>query len=349
MRAKAPLPKIVLALLLLLAMGSGCLPQSDVSPSLPPTPAISAPAVPSDGKPLTLGIIYPISHPFYERITEDAEKVALARQVRLLVKAPDEAGLEQQIRMMETMIRQKVDGIAIDPIDEHVLAPIINKAVQNGIPVICFEADSPESMRTAFIGTDNEKAGAIMGQSIDRLLGGRGMVLVESGMSGSRSLNQRLEGMLRYLRDQTEVQVLDVRYHEGHTGRALTELEEMIEQHPHFDAFVALDFVSSSTSILVWKAKGLTRYSIAFGMTPEIKEAMINGQITAVISQKEEEWGKKIVESLIQATSGKSLPPFIDTGVVEVANDHADSLAKGTGEHSRQEQSPLPDAIPFFH
>ncbi|MGF7048431.1 ABC-type sugar transport system substrate-binding protein [Paenibacillus sp. DS2015] len=33
------------------------------------------------------------------------------------MKAPDESSVEQQIRMMNTVIRQKIDGIAIDPID----------------------------------------------------------------------------------------------------------------------------------------------------------------------------------------------------------------------------------------
>ncbi len=263
-----------------------------------------------------------MAHPFYETITQVAEASARSRQIRLIVKAPDEANIEQQIWMMETMIKQKVDGIAIDPIDPKALAPVINKAMDNGIPVICFESDSPESNRLSFIGTDNRKAGELIGTSIEKQLGGRGMVLVESGLSSMLSVQERLDGMLKYLEEHTQVQVLEVRYNEGKDSRALAALEDMIDQHPHFDAFVAMDFVSGSASVLVWKAKGLSRYAIAFGMTPEMQEAMVNGQLTTVISQNEKEWGSMIIDSLVKASAGTNLPLFMDTGVTEISDKH---------------------------
>lgn len=260
-----------------------------------------------------------MTHPFYETITRAAEKAAAESNVRLVVKAPGESNLEQQIRMMETMIRQQVDGIAIDPIDANALAPIIDKAVNGGIPVICFESDSPASKRLTYIGTNNLESGRRMGESLDKLLDGSGMVLVETGTRRTLSMDQRLEGMLTYLNNRTKIQVLEVRYNEGSESRALRDLEEMIDAHPHFDAFVGLDFVSGSASILVWKAKGLARYAFTFGLTPEIQEAIRNGQLTSVLSQHEEEWGTRIVERLVDAAEGRQLPSFDDTGLVEVS------------------------------
>ncbi len=273
-----------------------------------------------------LGIIYPMAHPFYEMITRFAEEAAKAYPVKLIVKAPDEANLEQQIRIMETMIKQKVDGIAIDPVDADAIVPVINKAILAGIPVVCFESDSPNSMRLAFIGTNNFQAGARMGKVIDDLLSGRGMILVETGMSKMKSLSERLEGMLDYINNETDIQVLEVRYNEGSDARALTDLEVMIDDHPHFDAFVALDFVSGSTSVLVWKAKGLNRYALTYGMMPEIKEAILNGQITSAVSQNEQHWGKRIVDLLFQVSQGTKIPVYDDTGTVEITINNAESL-----------------------
>jgi ribose transport system substrate-binding protein len=272
------------------------------------------------------GIIYPMAHPFYEMITRFAEDAAKSYPIELIVKAPDEANLEQQIRIMETMIKQKVDGIAIDPVDATALAPVINKAIKAGIPVVCFESDSPDSGRLAFIGTDNFQAGASMGKVIDELLGGRGMILVETGMVKMKSLSERLEGMLDYINSQTGIQVLEVRYNEGSDARALIDLETMIDSHPHFDAFVALDFVSGSTSVLVWKAKGLSRYALTFGMMPEIKEAILNGQITSAVSQNEQQWGKRIVDLLYQASQGIAIPVYDDTGTIELNIHNVESL-----------------------
>ncbi len=272
----------------------------------------------SAGSMRTFGIIYPFAHPFYEMITEQAQEAARPNRVQLIVKAPEEANLEQQIRMMETMIKQGVDGIALDPLDSDALRPSIDKAVAAGIPVICFESDAPGSRRLAYIGADNREAGTRMGQLLAQLLGGKGMVLVESGMPDMSSLRQRMEGLLDYLNRETDIQVLDVRYNEGSEEQALTDLEQMIDRHPHFDALVSLDSISNSSSILVWKAKGLNRHALAFGLTPELTNAMQNGQITAVISQSEILWGPRIVERLLQASNGDSIPKYDDTGIADI-------------------------------
>lgn len=266
----------------------------------------------------TFGIIYPMAHPFYEMITQDAKDAAAKEGVQLLVKAPDEANLEQQIRMMETMIKQKVDGIAIDPVDASALAPVIRKAAQAGIPVICFESDSPDSGRLAYIGADNRQAGERMGKLLDGLLDGQGMVILETGMSKMTSLRERLNGLLGYLNRETEIQVLEVRYNEGKEAAALSNLEAMIDAHPHFDAFVALDVMSESASVLVWKASGLNRYSLTFGITPDIQKAIENGQIKAVVSQHERQWGARIVKRLLEASQGLPIPAFDDMGIEEV-------------------------------
>jgi len=263
----------------------------------------------------TFGIIYPMADAYYETVTESANRAAEQAGVRLVIKAPEEANLEQQIRMMETMIQQGMDGIAISPIHPDALAPLIDKAMEAGIPVICFESDAPDSRRLAYIGTDNVLAGERMGNAIDRLLKGRGMVLVSTGFSESLNLRQRLEGFLDYINRNTRIDVLEVSYHQGISEQALTNLEGMIDEHPHFDAFVALDFVSGAASILVWKAMGLNRYALTFGLMPEISEAIGNGQITLAVSHDEARWGELIVEQLLKASRNEEIPAFIDTGI----------------------------------
>lgn len=261
----------------------------------------------------TFGIIYPVAHSFYETVTVSAEEAAEEFGIELIVKAPDEANIEQQIRMMETMIDRQVDGIAIVPLDSDALTPVIDRTVQAGIPVVCFESDAPASQRTAFIGSDNRLAGERLGAAIDELLKGEGMILVENGMRQMASHQQRLDGFLSYIEAQTQIDVLEVRYNEGKKDLALIHLEQMIDDHPHFDAFVALDIVSGETSVLVWKAMGLSRYSLTFSLMPDIEEAIRNGQITLSVSQKERTWGTQLIDTLVKVKAGEQVPTFVDT------------------------------------
>lgn len=267
---------------------------------------------------LTFGIIFPMVDPAYEQIIEHAEQIAQQHNIRLLVAAPDEANLEQQIRIMESMIRQNVDGIAISPVDADALKPVINQAIDNQIPVICFESDSPDSKRLSFIGANNYETGKQLGQAVSKLLNNKGMIIVGTGMSDMLSLEQRLEGLLDFINGQTEIEVLEVEYNEGKKDTAIENLEQMIDEHPHFSAFLSLDSVSSSASILIWKATGSNRYVLGIGKTAESETAISNGQIHSIISQNEHKWGATIVQTLMQANEQIDIPAFIDMGILAI-------------------------------
>ncbi|WP_405111190.1 substrate-binding domain-containing protein [Paenibacillus sp. FSL K6-1217] len=304
-------------LLLLLAAGfllGGCLKAAGAADTLQQS-ADASPLSAGEEPPLTFGIIYPMVNATYEMITGKAEAVARKHNVELLVQAPDEANLEQQIRIMEMMIKRGVDGIAIAPVDSQALTAMINKAAAQGIPVVCFESDSPASRREAYIGADNRATGAVMGQTVERLLSGKGMILVESGMSRMQSTRERLLGLQNYLTRHTDIDILEIRHNDGSEERAALQLEQMISDHPHFSALVNLDFVSSTSSVLVWKAKGLKRYNLALGLTPALQQALDNGQITQVISQNEQNWGEDIINTLLLRAKGLDTAQWINTDI----------------------------------
>lgn len=293
---------------------SGTLPPKLQEVSSYPAPAVE----PSGGENKTFGIIYPMTYPTYEMITMDAAQSAEKHHVTLVVNAPDEASTEQQIRIMENMIKQRVDGIAIAPVNADALTPVINKARAAGIPVVTFESDAPASERVAYVGADNYQTGRQFAQTTAELLNREGMILVESGLEEMYGLQQRLNGFIDYIRNDTDIEILEVKYNQGNEDRAVDDIESMIDAHPHFNAVVGLDVVSVSASALVWKAKGLNRHLLAFGDSSISEKGLLNGQISSVISQNERLWGAAIVKTLLRASEGLPVEEFMDTGIREI-------------------------------
>ncbi|MNW63352.1 hypothetical protein D3C74_415560 [compost metagenome] len=144
------------------------------------------------------------------------------------------------------------------------------------------------------------------------------MILVENGLEEMQGLQQRLNGFIDYIRSETDIEILEVRYHQGNEDRAMSDMENMIQAHPHFNAIIGLDFVSVSASTLIWKAKGLNRHLIAFGDSPTSENGLLNGQLSAVISQNEGVWGAKMMETLLLASDGLPVQEFIDTGIIVI-------------------------------
>ena len=103
----------------------------------------------------------------------------MGQNITLIKEGAQNGDVSNQIQIMEDLINQKVDGIAIGPCDSEALTPYIDKAVDAGIQVLCFDTDAPDSKRVGYVGTDNYEAGRAMGEELGKALDGKGSVICE--------------------------------------------------------------------------------------------------------------------------------------------------------------------------
>jgi ribose transport system substrate-binding protein len=67
--------------------------------------------------------------------------------------------INQQVTVLEQVISQNPAGILLTAINPDALVGPINRAMEAGIPVVTFDADSPDSNRYSFLATSNYEAG----------------------------------------------------------------------------------------------------------------------------------------------------------------------------------------------
>jgi ABC-type sugar transport system substrate-binding protein len=95
------------------------------------------------------------------------------------VKAPFTGPLahnpEEQANTLDQIIARKPAGILIAPGHPDTLKPYIDKAIDEGLAIICFDTDSRESKRLAYFGTDNYKAGVMGAHILAEALGAERM------------------------------------------------------------------------------------------------------------------------------------------------------------------------------
>lgn len=264
----------------------------------------------------TFAIVYPVAHPFFEGVTRSAKQTADMLDVEVVIHAPD--NVEQQIQIMDHLIKSSVDGIGIGPTDPAALTPFIDKAIQAGIKVICFDTDAPDSKRLSYIGTDNLLAGQHIGEVVAQLLDYEGTVIASSGISTMLNLNTRIEGFKQVIEQYPNIEILDIRYSNGMPANTLSNIEEMVRDYPQFNALIGMDSLSGPAAVTVWKALGLEKIVVTFDDLPAILDGIENGQITSTISQHQTMWGQLIVERLNEALDGKDIPLFEDTETIEI-------------------------------
>ncbi|WP_298029197.1 substrate-binding domain-containing protein [uncultured Dysosmobacter sp.] len=278
----------------------------------------------------TFAIVYPIVHPFFEPIGADAEEYAKTNNCTIITKAPDSSNAQQQIEIMENLISMNVDGIAIGPTDTSALVPTINKAIEKGIKVICFESEAPDSDALAFIGTDNYKAGRHLGEVIGKNLNGEGKIVILTGLPTQFSLNERIRGIEEYLAEKyPNIQVVDTQPSEGDPQKAVTCTENMIQAHPDFDALIGIDATAGPAAASVWKAKGWQddpdHLILTFDDMEDNLQGVRDGYIKAIVAQRQTTWAEQIIDTLNALCDGESVEAYNDTGSVEITINNIDT------------------------
>jgi ribose transport system substrate-binding protein len=134
-----------------------------------------------------------ISVPFYNDVergmTDEAKKLGVVGKFI----GPTTADAALQVQVLQDLVSQGVDGIAVAPMDADSVIGVISQARKKGIPVITFDSDSPKADRIAFVGTNNLGGGQEGGKAFKNLLPKGKFAIITGGLAAAK-LNDRIKG-----------------------------------------------------------------------------------------------------------------------------------------------------------
>ncbi|MFV1853094.1 MAG: substrate-binding domain-containing protein [Thalassospira sp.] len=85
-----------------------------------------------------------------------------------------EYDVNKQIATFEQVLARQPAGIMVHPMNSDPFIAPINRAVEQGVAVVTFAADSPNSNRAAYITSNNDREGAAAADAIAEAMGGKG-------------------------------------------------------------------------------------------------------------------------------------------------------------------------------
>ena len=149
--------------------------------------------------------------------SEDIWRDKLNDELRMACYADEDVDLiiasandnsERQMQQINDFIEQKVDLLIISPNQLSNISAAIDRAAQNGIPVILFDRKSDSDNYTAFIGADNYEMGRAIGDYMATRLGGRGNIVEIQGLKGSSPAIERHSGFLSAISHYPDLHLL---------------------------------------------------------------------------------------------------------------------------------------------
>jgi ribose transport system substrate-binding protein len=288
---------------------------------------VSAPSGAKGGKTYVFALVpKSVGSPYWSACEEGMKEACKELGVEGYFVGPETTDVEKQIKIIEDFVSKKVDGIAISPNDPTAIAPVIDKILSQGIPVLTFDSDAPKSKRLCYIGTDNYKAGYAAGEEMIKVLGGKGKIAIMTGSLGAFNLNERIRGFRDAIKKAPGIKEETLQANNDDEELCFSQAENVLQANPDLAGFFGVSGTGGPGSARAVKAAGKTGKVkiVCFDTVPMTIQFIKEGVIQATIAQKPKQMGYLAVKTLYDlAKSGKlEKLPDVDTGITVVTKEN---------------------------
>ena len=178
---------------------------------------------------------------FFEAAAKGAEEAAEELGgVEIIYTGPTSTTAEGQIEVVNSLIAQRVDAIAISANDTDALVPTLKKAMQRGITVISWDSGVAEDGRMAHL---NPSSNPLIGNMIIKLAADElpegGQVGLLSATTTSTNQNIWIEEMMKVMGDYPGIEVVGTVYGDDLADKSYREAQGLMQSHPDLDAIIA--------------------------------------------------------------------------------------------------------------
>ncbi|TQS70870.1 rhamnose ABC transporter substrate-binding protein [Rhodobacteraceae bacterium] len=178
---------------------------------------------------------------FFEAAARGAEEAAKeVGNAEIIYTGPTSTTAEGQIEVINSLIAQRVDAIAISANDPDAVVPALKKAMQRGITVVSWDSGVAPEGREMHLAPSSD---ALIGQTIIKLAADHlpegGKVAVLSATSTSTNQNIWIAEMKKVMDQYPDIELVATVYGDDLADKSYRETQGLLQSYPDLDAIIA--------------------------------------------------------------------------------------------------------------
>lgn len=187
-----------------------------------------------------------IGSAYFDKCAEGAKLKAKDLGIELIYKGPTTADAASQVNIIQDMIFNKVDIIAISPIDPAAVQPILRQAREEGIIVITYDADVDASYREVFVSQVSEEAlGRHLMDNVAQGIGGKGKFAILTASMTAQNQNTWIEWMKVQMSEKyPDMELVSIIPTDEDQQKAYNQTQNLIQAYTDLQSIVALSTVA---------------------------------------------------------------------------------------------------------
>lgn len=263
-------------------------------------------------------------NPFWAAVQKGALDKGKELGVEVIVLAPPaESDIPAQIAQVEDQLAKGIKGLALAPTDPNALAPVVDQAIADGVPVVFIDTKGANEGVT-YIGTDNAAGAALAADFICRNVPKGSDVAILTGIVTQSTGKARADGARSGL-GACGLNIVAEQSGQWDRAKGMSVMENILTGNPRLAAVFASNDNMALGAVEALKSAGLLDkvMVVGFDANPDAAASILAGDMTASVAQNPANMGALGVESLVKLAKGEKLPAVIDTGTVLVTRKNA--------------------------
>ena len=266
-KMKRKLLSVVLCTAMVASMLVGCGSSQAAAPA--------APAAAEGGK--TYAIVpKSAGNPFNEKEVEGFKEVIEANGGTCVVNYPEDATADAQITVINSLISQGVDSIAVAANDANALQAVLMDAADAGIKISTFDSDVAADARSTFANQAGvtEVAQALCDGVLD-IAGGEGQWAIVSATSQATNQNAWIDAMKEIMAADakySKLELVEVAYGDDEPEKSTTVTQALLPNYPDLKVICAPTTVGIAAAAKVLQDQGSSCKLTGLGLPSEMAE-----------------------------------------------------------------------------
>ncbi|SNT75523.1 autoinducer 2 ABC transporter substrate-binding protein [Paracoccus seriniphilus] len=220
---------------------------------------------------------------WFDRMRDGVEQFKEETGHDVWMVGPSQADAAAQVQLVENLIAQGVDAIAVVPFSVEALEPVLKKARDRGIVVISHEASNLQNTDYDLEAFDNLAYGANLMKELGASMGGKGKYVATVGSLTSKSQMEWIDGAVAYQKEHfPEMEMVGDRletYDDAATD--YTKLKEAMTTYPDITGILGAPMPTSAGAGRLIAESGLKDkvFFAGTGLPSVAGEYLANGDI----------------------------------------------------------------------
>lgn len=252
-------------------------------------------------------------------------------EVELEIRTPNDEDPTKQAEAIEALTRRGADGIAVSASEANTITPSIDKAVDKGVAVMCFDSDAPKSKRFAFYGSDDTACGVLIMNELAKAMGEKGTVAILGGNQSAPNLQKRVAGAKDAIARIPNMKLNEpaVFYHVETPEKSAEAVQTAQNANPGIQGWAMIGGWPLFTADALKWPEGSVKV-VACDALPAQLNYLRDGHVDALFAQDCYGWGSKSVEILLNKIVNNQSPPNVKVidHLTRVTKENADEYGK---------------------